>query len=330
MVTGGAGFIGSHLVDRLLELGYVVDVIDDLSSGSLLNLSSARQNYQGRIFIHQLDVRSPSLIELTRRRRPSTIFHLAARTDVTASISNPSDDLSVNVAGSIRVLEAALAGEATKVIYATSAAIYGDPSQELIPLDENTQLKPISPYGASKRAAIDYLEIFRSVYDLEYTALVFANVYGPRQGFRGEAGVVSTFTERLLAGRPCQVFGDGTSTRDYVYVTDVVDAMIRAIDSAGGLLVNVGTSVETQINALFEMIARATGSTLGPRMMPRRLGEIQRNALSIERAKAQLGWKPIIDVRDGISMLVDWYNSRPVEFVSRRLRERQGYSSLSK
>ncbi|MDA8026957.1 MAG: NAD-dependent epimerase/dehydratase family protein [Actinomycetota bacterium] len=322
MVTGGAGFIGSHLVDRLLELGFIVDVIDDLSSGSLLNLTNARQNYLGRLFIHQLDIRSQSLIELTRRRRPSTIFHLAARTDVTASIANPSDDLSVNVSGSIRVLEAALAGEATKVIYATSAAIYGDPSQELLPLDEGTQLRPISPYGASKRAVIDYLEIFRSVYDLEYTALVFANVYGPRQGFRGESGVVSTFAERLLAGRPCQVFGDGTSTRDYVYVTDVVDAMIRAMDSAGGLLVNVGTAVETQINVLFELIARATGSTLGPRMTPRRTGEIQRSSLAIERAKAQLGWKPTVDVHDGVSLLIDWYNSRPVEFINRRSRSK--------
>ncbi len=322
MVTGGAGFIGSHLVDRLLELGYIVDVIDDLSSGSLLNLTNARQNYLGRIFIHQLDIRSPALLELARRRRPSTIFHLAARTDVTASISNPSDDLSVNVAGSIRVLEAALAGEATKVIYATSAAIYGNPALDLLPIDEGNQLKPISPYGASKRAVIDYLEIFRSIYDLEYTALVFANVYGPRQGFHGEAGVVATFTERLLAGRPCQVFGDGTSTRDYVYVTDVVDAMIRSMDSAGGLLVNVGTAVETQINVLFELVARATGSTLGPRVLPLRVGEIQRSALSIERAKAQLGWKPMIDIRDGISILVDWYNSRPVEFVNRRLRSR--------
>lgn len=198
LVTGGAGFIGSALVDRLLADGFAVDVVDDLSSGSLANLADAVARAGGAAKFHYLDIRSPGLVDLMRRRRPGVVFHLAAQTDVRVSVADPVADAAVNVGGTLNVLEGARRAGVSKVVFASSAAIYG--AGTVMPLDECVPQRPLSPYGVAKKAAFDYLDAYAGLYGLDFTALAFANVYGPRQGSLGEAGVVAIFVRRMLDG----------------------------------------------------------------------------------------------------------------------------------
>ena len=305
MVTGGAGFIGSTLVDRLLAEGHEVDVIDDLSTGSLGNLADARAS-GGSFRFHHLDVRSGDIVDLARHRQPEVIFHLAAQADVRVSVERPVFDAEVNVLGTIQVLEAAREASATKVVFAASGGtLYGEPTGEALPVDEHQPHRPLSPYGVSKKAAIDYLVAYRELHGLEFTALALANVYGPRQDPHGEAGVVAIFAGNLVAGRRCVIFGDGSQTRDYVFVDDVVDAFARAARRGGGLVMNIGTGRETSVSKLYEIVARAAGSELAPRAAPARPGELQRSALDPGRAGLHLGWRPWTPLADGISSVVD-------------------------
>ena len=307
MVTGGAGFIGSNLVDRLLAEGHEVDVVDDLSTGSLANLSDARAS-GGALRFHNLDVRSGDLVDLVRHRRPEVIFHLAAQVDVRVSVERPAFDAEVNILGTIQVLEGARAGGTGKVIFAASGGtLYGEPDGADLPVDEHQPHRPLSPYGVSKKTAIDYLVAYRELHGLEFTALALANVYGPRQDPHGEAGVVAIFAGNLLAARPCLVFGDGRQTRDYVYVDDVVDAFARATRRGGGLVMNIGTGQETSVIDLYELIAKACGTDLAPRLAPARAGELQRSALDPRRAGLHLGWKPWTPLGDGIASVVDHF-----------------------
>ncbi|MGH9186203.1 MAG: NAD-dependent epimerase/dehydratase family protein, partial [Acidimicrobiales bacterium] len=208
LVTGGAGFIGSNLVDRLLAEGHAVDVVDDLSTGSLANLADARADRTGRLTIHQFDIRSPNLVQLVARRQPEVIFHLAAQADVRVSVARPTFDAEVNILGSLNVLEGARAAGSRKVVFASSGGtIYGDPDPSELPLKESQPQRPLSPYGVAKKAVGDYLLAYRELHDLEYTALALANVYGPRQDPHGEAGVVAIFAGLLLEGKPCTVYG---------------------------------------------------------------------------------------------------------------------------
>ena len=263
LVTGGAGFIGSALVDRLLAEGHEVDVVDDLSTGSLSNLAEARKAGGKALRIHQLDIRVPELVELVALRRPEVVFHLAAQASVPASVARPIFDAEVNVLGTLNVLEGARSAGSDRVVFAASGGtLYGDPDVSKQPIPETMAHRPLSPYGVSKKAGIDYMVAYRALHGSEFTALALSNVYGPRQDPDGEAGVVAIFTSKLLAGETCVINGDGGHTRDYVYVDDVVDAFARAAKRGGGLVLNIGTGVETSNAELYAFAAAAVGLSL--------------------------------------------------------------------
>ena len=311
LVTGGAGFIGSTLVDRLLAEGHVVDAVDDLSTGSLANLADARTQHHGQFQFQQLDIRSRDLATLMERRRPEVVFHLAAQADVRVSVARPLFDAEVNILGSLNVLEAARQAKVAKIVFASSGGtIYGDPDPSDLPVKESHPQRPLSPYGVAKKTVGDYLVAYRELHDLEFTALALANVYGPRQDANGEAGVVAIFTGRLLAGEPCTIFGDGEQTRDFVNVDDVVDAFARAAQRGSGLLCNIGTGVETSVNELYRATADAAGVDQPAIYAPPRTGELQRSSLDPGRAAIHLGWRPFTSLKEGVQATVDWARSR--------------------
>jgi UDP-glucose 4-epimerase len=309
LVTGGAGFIGSTLVDRLLAEGHAVDVVDDLSTGSLANLSEARATQGYELTFHRLDIRDPSVVELLAHRRPEVVFHLAAQADVRVSVERPTFDAEVNVIGTLNVLEGARAAGARKVVFAASGGtLYGEP--EKLPVPESHPQRPLSPYGVSKKAACDYLAAYRDLHGIEYTALALANIYGPRQDPHGEAGVVAIFAGRLLAGEACTIYGDGTQTRDFVFVDDVVDAFARAAHKGSGLLMNVGTGTETSVNRLYAIMAEAAGSDLPAVYAPARPGELARSSLDPSRAGIHLGWKAWTTMEAGAAEVLRWFAAR--------------------
>jgi UDP-glucose 4-epimerase len=310
LVTGGAGFIGSALVDRLLAEGHTVDVVDDLSTGSLANLASARASADHQMRFHQLDIRSPDLIEVMARRPPEVVFHLAAQIDVRVSVDRPVYDAEINLLGSLRVMEGARAAGSRKVVFASSGGtIYGDPDPADLPVKESYPQRPLSPYGVAKKAVGDYLHAYRELHGLEYTALALANVYGPRQDPNGEAGVVAIFAGRLLSRQPCTIYGDGEQTRDFVYVDDVVDAFARAAGQGSGLTLNIGTATETSVNELYATLADAAGVDLPAVHAPARPGELQRSALDPARAALHLGWTPWTSMEEGASAVIDYFRT---------------------
>ncbi len=262
LVTGGAGFIGSTLVDRLLAAGHAVDVVDSLWTGNLSNLDQANATAGDRLDFHHLDIRDPAIVELIAERKPELIFHLAAQADVRVSVARPVFDAEVNVLGSLQVLEGARRAGTRKVVVASSGGtIFGEPRPEDLPVRETHPQHPVSPYGVAKKVVDDYLYAYQRLFDLDFTALALANVYGPRQDPNGEAGVVAIFAGKLLSGDRCVIFGDGKQTRDFVYVDDVVDAFVRSIDAGSGMLCNIGTGLETSVNELYETMAAAAGVT---------------------------------------------------------------------
>jgi UDP-glucose 4-epimerase len=308
LVTGGAGFIGSTLVDRLLAEGHSVDVVDDLSSGNLANLAEARADRDHELKVHQIDIRDDGVVELIARRQPEVVFHLAAQVDVRASVERPAHDASINVVGSVNVIEGARRAGSRKVVFASSGGtIYGEPDPKDLPVKESHPLQPLSPYGVAKRVVTDYLHAYRELHALEYTSLALANVYGPRQDPHGEAGVVAIFAGRLLAGEPCTIFGDGTQTRDFVYVDDVVDAFVRAAERGSGLLCNIGTGHETSVNELYATMAEVAGVTAAAVRAPARPGELARSCLDPGRAKLHLGWTPWTDLRAGTTEVLRYF-----------------------
>jgi UDP-glucose 4-epimerase len=307
LVTGGAGFIGSTLVDRLLAEGHEVDVIDDFSTGSLSNLADARGSAGRALTIHHLDITAPAVVELMARRRPQLVFHMAAQADVRASVANPAFDAEVNIVGSLHVLEGARQAETERVIFAASGGtLYGDPTADVLPVRESHPHQPLSPYGVSKKAVLDYLVAYRELHALEFAALALANVYGPRQDPHGEAGVVSIFAERLLRGEPVTVFGDGEQTRDFVYVDDVVDAFVRAATRGGGLICNIGTGQETSVNELLATMTEQADVKVKVLKAPLRTGEVLRSSLDIERASIQLGWRPWTELAEGTRAVLEF------------------------
>lgn len=311
LVTGGAGFIGSNLVDRLLAEGHEVDVVDDFSTGSLSNLSEARGSGGRALTIHHLDITAPGVVELMARRRPQLVFHLAAQIDVRASVAQPAFDAAVNIIGSLHILEGARQAETERVVFAASGGtLYGDPAPEDLPVRESHPQQPLSPYGVSKKSVMDYLVAYRQLHALEFCALALGNVYGPRQDPHGEAGVVAIFAERILRGDPVTVFGDGEQTRDYVFVDDVVDAFVRAATRGGGLMCNIGTGTETSVNELLATMAAQAGVGVSPVFAPLRPGELQRSCLDIERAAIQLGWRPWTELGEGTRAVLEFVRAR--------------------
>jgi UDP-glucose 4-epimerase len=314
LVTGGAGFIGSTLVDRLLAEGHAVDVIDDLSTGTLANLAGARNSTDNDLSFHRLDIRSPEIVELISRRAPEVIFHLAAQADVRKSVSDPVFDADVNLIGTLRILEGARGAGTQRVVFAASGGtLYGEPDVSELPLKESLPQHPLSPYGVSKKAALDYLIAYRELHSLEFAALALANVYGPRQDPHGEAGVVAIFAERLLRGQQITIFGDGEQTRDFVYVDDVVDGFVRAVTKGGGLVCNIGTGQETSVNTLFREMAAQADVEVEPEHKPLRAGELARNCLDPTRAGIQLGWSPWTELGTGTAATIDFVRTRMTE-----------------
>jgi UDP-glucose 4-epimerase len=278
LVTGGAGFIGSHLVDALLERGAEVEVLDDLSTGRRENLTGALE--AGAQLIEADVTDDSSVAGAIEARPPDAIFHLAGQIDVRVSVSDPFFDSRVNIGGTINVLDAARQAGAGRVIFAsTGGAIYGEGSWRSPPLDETADVLPDAPYGQSKYAAEGYLSLYNRLYDLSTASLRLGNVYGPRQDPLGEAGVVAIFCGALLDGRTPRVFGDGEQTRDYVYVGDIVRAMLAAADSDAVGTFNVGTGIETSVLELGRMIGEACGRAFEPETAPPRPGEVQRIAI---------------------------------------------------
>ncbi len=309
LVTGGAGFIGSTLVDRLLAEDWRVDVIDDLSTGSLANLSMARSRPDRRFSFHRLDLASPAVIELINHRKPDVIFHLGAQMDVRVSVARPVFDATVNVIGSLNVFEGARAAGVKKIVFAGSGGtLYGTPQK--IPTKETSPQHPESPYGVAKKAVGDYLYYYRTQHGLEYTVLALANVYGPRQNPHGEAGVVAIFSNMLLDRKQPVIFGDGAQTRDFVYVDDVVDAFVRAVEKGGGLTINVGTSIETSVQGLYELMAKLTGYREPARSEPARTGELQRSAIDPGKAEIHLGWKPFTPLEEGLARTLEHFKGQ--------------------
>ncbi len=311
LVTGGAGFIGSTLVDRLLAENWDVDAVDDLSTGTLANLSDARARRDRRFTFHRLDIRRPDISDLIVRRRPDTIFHLAAQASVRESVARPTFDAEVNIHGSLNVFEGAVESGVRKIVFAGSGGtLYGVPEE--LPVSEAHPQRPASPYGVSKKAASDYLHYYREVRGLEYSVLALANVYGPRQDPHGEAGVIAIFAGQLLEPVRPTIFGDGQQTRDFVYVDDVVDAFVRAADKGSGLVLNVGTGVETTVQRLFDTMARLVGFEEPARYGMERRGELKRSALDPGRAAIHLGWEPWTNLEDGLQRTIDWFRAAPV------------------
>lgn len=306
LVTGAAGFIGSHLCDRMLAQGYRVVGIDDLSVGRIANLAEAR-GYGKDFQFYNLDIRAEAIPAVFEKHQPEMVMHLAAQSGVRPSLEDPKNDAEINVLGTINLLEAAARTGARKVVYAASGGtIYGEPRR--LPAKETAASgsHPQSPYGISKRVVHDYLLYFQRYEGLDFSSLALANVYGPRQDPHGEAGVVSIFGRRMLAGERPQINGDGNQTRDYVYVEDVVDAFARATDAGSGRLINVGTGLETSVNHLFRLLAELTAYAGEPTYGPLPKGDLRRSALDPSVAERELGWKPWTQLEEGLRQTVEW------------------------
>ncbi|MDD4868529.1 MAG: GDP-mannose 4,6-dehydratase [Mycobacterium sp.] len=305
LVTGAAGFIGSTLVDRLLADGHAVMGLDNFASGRADNIAHLADN-PAHVFV-EADIVTADLRAILAEHRPEVVFHLAAQIDVRRSVADPQFDASVNVIGTVRLAEAARRTGVRKIVHTSSGgSIYGVPAR--YPTPETLPTDPVSPYAAGKVAGEIYLNTFRHLYGLDCSHIAPANVYGPRQDPHGEAGVVAIFAQALLAGKPTKVFGDGSNTRDYVFVDDVVEAFVKASGAAGGgRRFNVGTGIETSDRQLHTAVAAAAGAPDDPQFHPARLGDLKRSCLDIGLAGRVLGWRPRVRLDEGVRRTVDYF-----------------------
>jgi UDP-glucose 4-epimerase len=302
LITGGAGFIGSHIADAYVAMGHEVMVLDNLSSGKKENVPP-----QARFVL--CDVTSDTAVEAIRTFRPEIVNHHAAQINVRASVSDPQFDAQVNILGSLRLLEAARQSGVRKFLFASSGgAGYGE--QERFPADESHPVRPVSPYGAAKMSVELYLNFYRAQYGLDYAALRYSNVYGPRQDPHGEAGVVAIFASLLLRRQTAIVNGDGEQTRDFVYVGDVVRANVAALDRGEGISVNIGTGIETSINTVFRTLRDLAGSRQEEIHGPAMPGEQQRSCLENRMASYELGWYPEVSLEEGLARTLEFFREK--------------------
>jgi len=305
LVTGGAGFIGSHTVDALIASGAgEVSVLDDLSTGK-------RKQVNAKATLHQTDLRDAAAVaSVVEQARPEIIFHLAAQMDVRRSVADPAFDAQVNLVGFLNLIESARRHGLKRVVFSsTGGAIYGE--QDEFPCTEEHPRRPVSPYGVAKLATEAYLFFYKVEYGIDYLALRFGNVYGPRQDPHGEAGVVAIFCGRILDGKPVTIYGDGTQTRDYVYVGDVVRAVVAAAkSSASGIALNIGTGIETNVNDLYSTLASIADFPTRAKHAPARPGEQNRSVISPARAERELGWRPEKKFADGLEETFKYFKQQ--------------------
>ena len=299
LVTGGAGFIASHVSDRLLALGHQVVIVDNLATGKRENLPASATFYEA-------DIRDQDLRILFAEARPEVVIHHAAHIDVTRSVREPTYDASINILGSLNLLECCREHGVRKIIYAgTGGALFGEPSY--LPVDEDHPIDPISPYGVSKHTVEHYLFAYRANHGIDYIVLRYPNVYGPRQDPHGEAGVVAIFALQLLTGRQPVIFGDGTKTRDYCYVADIAEANVIALNSAASGVYNLGRGIEVSDLQVFETVRTAVGSDTEPVFAAVRPGEVEHIALDSSKAGSELGWTWKVGLNEGVAEAVDFY-----------------------
>jgi UDP-glucose 4-epimerase len=302
LVTGGAGFIGSHIVDALVLQGHQVSIIDDLSGGFEHNVNTSANLYK-------MDICDPRVDQLWKEQRFEVMYHLAAQMDVRKSVANPVYDANINVLGFLSLLEAGRKNGLKKVIFSsTGGAIYGEPDE--VPQTEKHVNQPDSPYGITKLIGEHYLRFYGNTYGLQWIALRYANVYGPRQNAHGEAGVVAIFTERLLRNEQCYINGDGLQTRDFVYVKDVVDANLKALLYDKNGIFNVGTGIETNMITLFRHLRSLTGSNQEEKHAEAKPGEQKRSVIGTSLIEASLAWNRKYDLKVGLAETVGWFKSR--------------------
>ena len=301
LVTGGAGFIASHVSDRLLSLGQQVAIVDNLSTGKRENVPAAAKFYE-------IDIRDRGLDKVFEAESPQIVVHHAAHANVTESVRNPGYDASVNIGGSINLLECCVRHHVERVVYAsTGGALYGEACY--LPADETHPIDPVSPYGVSKHGVEQYLYAYQQNHGLKYVVLRYPNVYGPRQDAHGEAGVVAIFSQQLLSGQTPTIFGDGSKTRDYCYVADIVDANVLALSSEHTGTYNLGRGIEISDLEVFETVQEAVGSHVEPLFAAVRPGEVEHIALDATKAEKELGWRWKVDLVNGVAMAVEFYRA---------------------
>jgi len=301
LVTGGAGFIGSHLTDALVAAGHAVSVLDNLSTGH-----RGQVNPQARLL--EGDLLDPATADWVAGGAFEVVFHLAAQTDVVTSIGSPAEDAQTNIVGGIRLLEWCRQAGVRKVVYSSSSAVFGDPAY--LPMDEEHPIAPLCPYAASKHTLEHYLEIFHQLHGLDYTVLRYANAYGPRQDPHHEGGVVAIFAYKILQGVQPIIFGDGEQTRDFVFVADLVAANLACLRAGDNQCFNIGTGIEVNVNQLYAMLARLCGSKLQPRYEPERRGEMRRLSLKSSKAREGLGWAPGVQLEQGLRQVINHFEEQ--------------------
>ncbi len=299
LITGGAGFIGSNIADRYVEDGHEVVIVDDFSSGN-------RANLKPEVKVYPIGIESEELPNIFKEEKPDIVNHHAAHIDVRRSVENPVFDANINISGSLKLFQQCVKHNVRKIIFASSGGVaYGEQTE--FPAGEDHLLRPLSPYGIAKISVEMYLYFYAVTYGLSYTVLRYANVYGPRQNPLGEAGVVAIFTNAMLENEIVTINGDGTQTRDYTYVDDVVEANVLSLTGGNGEIFNIGTGIETDVKLLYERLRDIVGYDLTVKHGPSMPGEQKRSVIDPRKAEQKLGWKPIVSLEEGISQTVDWF-----------------------